>query len=51
MTAHDEALLDTVAALAVGALAPEEAVDAQAHLADCPRCRTEFGELSAAAAW
>jgi quercetin dioxygenase-like cupin family protein len=49
MTSHDEALLDAVAALAVGALAPEEAVDAQAHLASCPACRAEFGELSAAA--
>ncbi|MEA2718172.1 MAG: hypothetical protein QOJ39_36 [Candidatus Eremiobacteraeota bacterium] len=48
MTSHDEALLDAVAALAVGALAPEEALDAQAHLATCASCRAEFGELSAA---
>jgi quercetin dioxygenase-like cupin family protein len=48
MMSHDEALLDAVAALAVGALAPDEAADAQTHLTSCPSCRAEFGALSAA---
>ena len=45
MTTHDD-LVDTVAALAVGALSRSEAEDALAHLAECAACRNEYRALS-----
>ena len=47
MTVHDEALLDQIAALAVGALAHDEARDATAHLAACAECRAEYRNFAA----
>lgn len=46
---HDEAWLDDVAAYAVGALPPADAVRMREHLADCAACRDEYAGLAAAA--
>jgi quercetin dioxygenase-like cupin family protein len=42
MRGHDDTLFDDVAALAVGALSDAEAVQLEAHLAQCPVCQAEY---------
>jgi quercetin dioxygenase-like cupin family protein len=39
---HDEALFDDVAALAVGALSDADALQLEAHLAQCTVCQAEY---------
>ena len=46
---HDDAFLDSVAVLALGALPEGEAADVRAHLATCAACRQEFHDLRSAA--
>lgn len=47
---HDDALLDDVAMLAIGALTEEEAAPVRAHLASCDACRAEYARLRSVAA-
>lgn len=49
MNGHDDALLDSVAVLALGALPEGEARELRAHMATCEICRSEYAELRAAA--
>lgn len=49
MNGHDEALLDSVALLALGVLPADEAKIVRAHVETCDVCRREYGELRAAA--
>ena len=49
MIAHDDAFLDLVAVLALGALPATEARDVAAHLATCKICREEYTDLRATA--
>jgi len=46
---HDDARLDSVAVLALGALPAGEARELRAHMATCEICRSEYSELRAAA--
>ena len=46
---HDDAFLDDVAVLALGALPAGEAAALRAHLEDCDECRAEYRALRAAA--
>ncbi len=48
MNGHDEARLDAVATLALGALPPNEARELESHIAGCPICRREYDELRGA---
>ena len=48
MNGHDESRLDSLAALAIGAVSAPEARELQAHLAECAICRQEFAELAVA---
>ena len=47
MNGHDEARLDAVAVLALGAMPAAEARELETHMADCPICRREYAELRA----
>ena len=47
MLAHDDALFDDVAALAVGALADAEARQVEEHLAHCALCQAEYRAVRA----
>jgi hypothetical protein len=49
MTGHDDAFLDSVAVLALGALPEAEATAVAAHVATCRACRREYDELRTAA--
>jgi anti-sigma-K factor RskA len=49
MNSHD-AMLDSVAVYALGALPAHEAQAVRTHLATCPQCRDEYRELAPAAA-
>ena len=49
MSCSDEAMLDALALLAVGALPPSEAEAARTHLDQCETCRSEYLSLAAAA--
>lgn len=46
---HDDALLDSVALLALGVLPAAEAGEVRAHIAGCETCRREYAELRPAA--
>jgi len=46
---HDEALLDSVAAYALGTLSEAEARDVAAHVATCAECTREYHDLRGAA--
>ena len=46
---HDEALLDSVAAYALGTLSEAEARDVAAHIATCAECAREYHDLRGAA--
>jgi hypothetical protein len=49
MTGHDDALLDSVALLALGVLPAGEANEVKAHAQSCELCRNEYLELRSAA--
>jgi len=49
MNVHDDAFLDSIAVLALGALPEMEARALAAHLATCATCRATYAELRAAA--
>jgi hypothetical protein len=49
MIGHDDAFLDSVAVLALGALPEAEATAVAAHVATCHACRREYDELRTAA--
>ncbi len=49
MIGHDDAFLDSVAVLALGALPDAEATAVAAHVATCRSCRREYDELRMAA--
>lgn len=49
MNGHDDAWLDSVAVLALGALPENEARDLRTHMLDCEICRNEYAELRVAA--
>jgi len=44
MTGHDDALSDSIAVLALGALPPAEAKPLAEHIASCERCRLEYAQ-------
>jgi hypothetical protein len=46
---HDDARLDSIAVLALGALPAGETRELRAHMAGCEICRNEYAELRAAA--
>ncbi len=46
---HDDALLDQIGVLALGALPEAEAVQLRAHIAGCAQCRAEYAALRATA--
>jgi hypothetical protein len=46
---HDDALLDQIGVLALGALPAAEAALLRAHIAGCPQCRQEYAALRATA--
>jgi hypothetical protein len=49
MMTHDDAFLDSVAVLALGALPEAEARDVAAHVLGCDECRREYEELRSVA--
>jgi anti-sigma-K factor RskA len=49
MTVHDDAFLDQLAVLALGALPEAEARALAEHVASCPQCRAEYASLRATA--
>lgn len=49
MTTHDDAMLDSVAALALGTLPETEAREVAAHVASCSICAREYAELRSVA--